>query len=244
VNGPEESKPSTAPEASGKKRPNLGPRAPKPVTMLSGTGSSGFTPKASKVPDGPPDHFPKGLWSRTYLVLLEAQKEFSVQERTLELCKRVTSHMTPLFIEALKDGKIKADAVLTRYGGGMYDLLDSLLRENDSGVLRGEVMKSAEWKKLAEAIVDEEARRYGTNSLAGAQGQNEKDRHAMVDAYLAEVLDRTGKRITRKDFWKAAGYSNATEFERWQRDDPKANISAGQNFKRILETKPHLKPQK
>ncbi len=55
---------------------------------------------------------------------------------------------------------------------------------------------------------------------ADTADDNGADRRAAVDAYIEEILERTGKRITRTDIWKLAGYKSRTEFERWERDDP------------------------
>ena len=67
------------------------------------------------------------------------------------------------------------------------------------------------------------------------------DRSAEVNAYIQEVLDKTGKNITRQDFWRQAGYTDATQFERWQRNDSEASETAKENFARLLRSKPHLK---
>jgi hypothetical protein len=64
-------------------------------------------------------------------------------------------------------------------------------------------------------------------------------RRASVDAYLAEASARTGKPVTRTDFWKAAGYRSRTEFERWQRADPRTTDAARRAFERILRDRPH-----
>jgi hypothetical protein len=73
-------------------------------------------------------------------------------------------------------------------------------------------------------------------------GKNGPARRAAVDAYLEEVFKKTNKRIIRKDFWMAASYKARTEFERWERDDPKyPNQSADKAFTRVLTQKPHLK---
>ncbi|HKD84031.1 MAG TPA: hypothetical protein VKB58_04735, partial [Terriglobales bacterium] len=77
----------------------------------------------------------------------------------------------------------------------------------------------------------------------GAQVPDLKDaasRRAAVNEYIAEVLAIKGKRITRRDIWKKAGYTSATEFQRWQRDDKRQSKAAGDNFRRILTEKPHL----
>ena len=73
------------------------------------------------------------------------------------------------------------------------------------------------------------------------KGDEHNDRRARVDAYIEEVLKRTGKKISRADIWRRAGYKFRTEFERWQRNDPKCTKSADVNFRRILSEKPHLK---
>jgi hypothetical protein len=62
-------------------------------------------------------------------------------------------------------------------------------------------------------------------------------RRAAVDTYLEHASRIEGKRVTRTDFWKRAGYKSRTEFERWQRDDPKATKSAARNFERQLREK-------
>jgi hypothetical protein len=68
------------------------------------------------------------------------------------------------------------------------------------------------------------------------------ERRAAVDAYINEVFREKGRRITRRDIWKSAGYRSRSEFERWERKDPKrVNKSAHERFVGILTAKPHLK---
>lgn len=67
------------------------------------------------------------------------------------------------------------------------------------------------------------------------------ERRKAVRAYIDEVFERTGKRLTRADIWNAARYKTRTDFERWQRNDPKATRSANERFTRLLREKPHLK---
>ena len=45
----------------------------------------------------------------------------------------------------------------------------------------------------------------------------------------------------RKDIWTSAHYSTRTEFERWQRNDPKATRAANERFVQLLQEKRHLK---
>jgi hypothetical protein len=64
------------------------------------------------------------------------------------------------------------------------------------------------------------------------------DRRAAVDSYIETVLKQTGKRITRTEIWKAAGYKTRTDFERWERGDPKATRASHRAFTRILAKPP------
>ena len=66
----------------------------------------------------------------------------------------------------------------------------------------------------------------------------------LVEAYIHEVYDKTGRRITRTDIWQAAGYRDATMFQRFQRDDPRCTEAARTNFNRLLKVeKPHLQSE-
>jgi hypothetical protein len=87
-------------------------------------------------------------------------------------------------------------------------------------------------------------RRGGKAKTLRAQPEEDPvaaERRRAVDDYIAEVLKKTGKRITRTDFWKAARYKTRTEFERWQRNDPRTTRTANERFIRLLREKPHLK---
>jgi hypothetical protein len=66
-------------------------------------------------------------------------------------------------------------------------------------------------------------------------------RRARVDEYLDEVFRVKKKRIFRRDIWKTAGYQSATEFQRWQRNDPRSSKVHDRAFTRVLTEKPHLK---
>ena len=67
------------------------------------------------------------------------------------------------------------------------------------------------------------------------------ERQKAVDDYIEEIFAKTGKRISRTSIWKSVGYKSRTEFERWERNDPRATKTAHQRFSKILSEKPHLK---
>jgi hypothetical protein len=83
-------------------------------------------------------------------------------------------------------------------------------------------------------------------AAAANDGGEWADRRALVDAYIEEVFQKTGNRITRTDIWKATGDKSRTEFERWEsywyeKRSRKTNEAANRRFTRILTEKPHLK---
>jgi len=87
-----------------------------------------------------------------------------------------------------------------------------------------EVEKTPQWRKF-ENILLKLAEGSGTHQTHGSLAQNREktvkvsegeptNRRAIVDAYIQEVLRKTGKRITRKEIWTNAGYTTRTDFER------------------------------
>jgi hypothetical protein len=86
------------------------------------------------------------------------------------------------------------------------------------------------------------------SSLEPAAAEGLRDRERLVDAYIDEVFQKTGKTkmISGADIWKAAGDKDRTEFERWknhyyERHGKKTNQAAHDRFIRVLREKPHLK---
>ena len=61
-----------------------------------------------------------------------------------------------------------------------------------------------------------------------------RDQRALVDGFI-EKIAAAGRKITRMDIWRAAGYKHSSEFQRWQRRDPRACRSAAINFNRVLK---------
>jgi len=186
-------------------------QAPAPPTSVGGHGLTPYSPTATEVPANPPMYFLSDLWPQTNVILLEARKKFPLQTETRELCRHVIAEMTPFFCAAVKAGKMKASAVQRECGGGMEDLLHSLLVCNDDGPKSGfsslshqayqrgqQVRKSDEWLALAKAIA--EAQHNGTaadiqQSESGKQNvptsqpadQNVRDAILKKKARIAEI---------------------------------------------------------
>jgi hypothetical protein len=60
---------------------------------------------------------------------------------------------------------------------------------------------------------------------------------AQVDRFIESVLTATGRRITRTDIWRVAGYKEATQFERFQKNR-RASSGSIIKFNGILKLKP------
>jgi hypothetical protein len=80
----------------------------------------------------------------------------------------------------------------------------------------------------------------GTDTLADDL-ETRASRRQAIDRYIDEVWEKKRKRITRTNIWKEGRYATRTEFERWERCDPRATKTADERFRRILREKPHLK---
>jgi len=118
-----------------------------------------------------------------------------------------------------------------------------------SGGIKAEVMlkyrQSPEWQKYERQLLRAAttgSQRVKVPSTLVNDRKVASDRVALVDAYINEVEEKTGRKITRTDIWKKARYKSRTEFERWERNDAKRpNKVANERFTDILHDKPHLR---
>jgi len=161
-----------------------------------------------------------------------------IETRRIKLCdapevQRRYEESVKRFLEAFQGAKELRGSVV---GTHLNPLADRLNNQPERSKRSSENMREEPPQKKSPPRVEPPA------SIIKGVESNPEDRHKMVDAYIAEVLDKTGKRITRTAIWRKAGYKSRTEFERWQRQDPKRlNPSAADAFNRVLREKPHLK---
>lgn len=59
-----------------------------------------------------------------------------------------------------------------------------------------------------------------------------------IESFLDDVGRIVGRRVTKTELWKAARYGDETEFERFQRDDPRTTHSARRSFENLLSMTP------
>jgi len=150
----------------------------------------------------------------------------------VEIGEHIAPHLTPMFMATLRSRVTKwregIKATVTAGPSSQTSARDSRWRERAKGVV------------LAPGTAP--ASSSPERQQAAQSPEPIGDRRKAVDTYIEEVFSRTGKRITRTDIWKSARYKSRTEFERWERNDPKnPNKSAHERFTRILIDKPHLK---
>lgn len=66
-------------------------------------------------------------------------------------------------------------------------------------------------------------------------------RRERVNAFIRRVYDAQRCTPTRRNIWRNAGYSSSTDFEQWQRNDPRTTKRAAENFERVLSDPAALK---
>jgi hypothetical protein len=77
-----------------------------------------------------------------------------------------------------------------------------------------------------------------TGSAVGAGAADAEGQRAAIDGFIATVWEKTGRKISRKNIWTVASYKDSTEFERFQRADPRTTRSATTAFNRVLSMTP------
>jgi hypothetical protein len=86
-------------------------------------------------------------------------------------------------------------------------------------------------------LIGKEPARIEAGVVTDDREANGKSWNARIDGFI-ETLSKTGRKITRKHIWMVAGYKSRTEFERFQRCDPRTTKSAAASFQRVLSMKP------
>jgi hypothetical protein len=170
--------------------------------------------------------------------------------------------MYPLILEALKDTtlwlSIDASAEEKVYIRRAHALLNELAgiceRHRDS---HAPPQKNKEWNPVATEVLSlvqkaANARQsivgHGLHRLIEllappAKGEKQlpneaKNRRNRVSAFMELVHQKTNQRIRKKDISLVAGYKDTTDFQRFQRNDPRTAASANNAFDRVLSMDP------
>jgi hypothetical protein len=110
-----------------------------------------------------------------------------------------------------------------------------------------EILSSAKWREHLRIWGDPYLRRQielagqirnmnvGGAEISRAPRSLVAERKAAVAAYKAEVLSKTGRKLTNADIWIAAHYTSKSVFYRWL-----AGKCESPSIERVLREKPHL----
>ena len=64
------------------------------------------------------------------------------------------------------------------------------------------------------------------------------NRRDAINSFINRMKMATGLSIKRKNIWKVAGYTDPTQFQRFQRNDPRTTQSAIAQFNQVLKMMP------
>lgn len=215
-------------------------KAPPPIGWEASGRGGWISSKAqpAEVPTNFPPDFPSSLNLRTRVILSEVVKEFPDRSKLEQLCNRVVLRLTDLLCSAAKDGTLKAHDAPDRLNTLLhYFRVSNCDNANERFRVERAVINSEEWHAMLKQLAECEGfEPYPEPPIPDRVADDDTTRER-IDAFIEKLLD-AGHSITRRDIWQAAGYENATEFERFQRQDVKATTAAKANFNRILDMSP------
>jgi hypothetical protein len=182
-------------------------------------------------------YYPQWLEAPTEVAQAAALKRFPTRADIFPFCKCVLAGLTPYLCQ-----RLRADLRVLRMRGLMESYLDSNCPKAMREQLMQQIRLSDEWQSLAEQSTIEPPAAEASEAIA--KSEPVKTNRELVNAYIAEVYEKTGRSINREEIWRKAGYKRPREFEYWQSQDPrrKPNRTAHQCFMNLLIVeKPHLK---
>ncbi len=215
------------------------PKAPSPPTQLSGTGGwSPPKPKPAEVPTEFPPSFPPSLVLRTKIIVAECVRDCPDRSDLERLCREIVSKCTDLLCTAVRQGTLKAHSA--------PDQINELLQfvrvancESDNDRYRVEkiVINSAEWLAMLTRLAECENEEQPDPGKVARKSDDADHPRRRIEAFIQKLADN-GYQITKKDIWQVAGYTEPTEFERFQRGDERTTKACERNFMRVLNMSP------
>ena len=168
-------------------------------------------------------------------------KAQDVAEILTEVVEPTLAAFGPMFQVCEQHG-MSADALLTQARIRLMARMEHWKAKVFERGLKGELhaLKKCSTETTPDNLqeADDDTEPSGTESADAAGAAEAERRRAAIDGFMAAVAEKTGRKITRKDIWTVAGYKDPTEFERFQRDNPRTTKSATIAFNRILRMTP------
>ena len=141
---------------------------------------------------------------------------------------------------AVRRGELKANSVPERLNTLLhYVRVTNCKYEHERDRVERTVLNSEEWVVLLRRLLECEDEHAEGDKVEG-EGTDQIVSAKVRIASFIQAMRNEGYEITKTQIWRAAGYNNATEFERFQRDDERTTASARDNFNRILAMSPDL----
>jgi hypothetical protein len=195
-------------------------------------------PKRVELPGIFPPVFPRSLVLKARVIIADTVKECPERSKMDTLCKVLVSRCTDLLCMAVRAAILEAHAAPDQ----LYTILDWLLVPNcenneERFKIERAVTNSDEWHAMLRKLLecDEElARSDAKGKISTQNGMSNRDR---VQAFI-ENMQSHGHHVTKTDIWRVAGYRDATEFQRFQRDDERTTPGSEGKFDRILKLTP------
>jgi hypothetical protein len=172
---------------------------------------------------------------------------YGSEHELLERFERQFRHATrPDQLLGAEHGTVEKELhALDAAGTDAVEALNQAALEGTLDVIR-EAIRRAQPPKVRASPNDSPAEETQLTSEAsnsvGAVASEESveiaDRRALIQGFIDRVSAAAGRRFKRKDIWTFAGYAEATEFERFQRNDPRTTKGAELKFNRVLSLSP------
>lgn len=212
-------------------------QAPPPPQVVGGSWVP-RQPKPTELPTSFPPGFPTSLVLNARVILADVVREFPDRSKLETLCKVLVSRYTDLLCTGVRSGVIKAHEAPEE----LNTIVHYLLVANCAGdtkrfEIKQAMVNSDEWHAMLKRLLECKSDAQPADAKPTHSAKTISSTRQRIDAFL-QTMRQHGHRTTRKDIWQVAGYGDATEFQRFQREDLRATAGSRQQFDRVLTLSP------
>ena len=212
-------------------------QAPPPPKAVGGNWIA-REPKPTELPTSFPPGFPTSLALKARVILADVVREFPDRSNVKRLCKELVSRYTELLCTGVRSGVLKAHEAPNEVNTTIdHVLVANCAREHERFEIQRAVINSDEWHAMLAQLLECESDAHPTDAKPADLAKAISPTRQRIDAFL-QTMRQHGHRVSRKDIWRVAGYEDATEFQRFQREDSRATAGSRQQFDRILSLRP------
>ena len=213
-------------------------KAPPPPREVGGIGCTPPARKAVEVPTSFPAEFPSALALKARLTIAEVVRQYPDRSKLEQSCKELVARLTELFCVGVRSGVIEPHAAPDALNTIVHQLLVANCHDGAKRVeIETKVVNSDEWHTMLKRLLDCELEPEPPSEKDSNSTKIPSSTRERVGSFIKKMRQH-GYEITRKDIWQVAGYDDATEFERFQREDPRTTSGSRTKFDRILNLTP------